>query len=45
MNRCDFLDPELPWTGWKDSGVGITLSRYGFDRMVRTRALHFRLPA
>jgi len=45
MNRCDFLDPELPWTGWKDSGVGITLSRYGFDRMVRTRALHFRLSA
>ncbi|MEE8312556.1 MAG: aldehyde dehydrogenase family protein [Candidatus Binatia bacterium] len=44
LNRCDYLDPELPWSGWKDSGVGITLSRHGFDRMVRTRAYHFRLP-
>jgi acyl-CoA reductase-like NAD-dependent aldehyde dehydrogenase len=45
LNRCDYLDPELPWSGWKDSGVGITLSRHGFDRMVRTRAYHFRLPS
>jgi len=45
LNRCDYLDPALPWSGWKDSGVGITLSRFGFDRMVRTRGLHFRLPA
>jgi len=45
LNRCDYLDPALPWSGWKDSGVGITLSRFGFDRMVKTRACHFRLPA
>jgi acyl-CoA reductase-like NAD-dependent aldehyde dehydrogenase len=44
LNRCDYLDPELPWSGWKDSGVGITLSRHGFDRMTRTRAYHFKLP-
>ena len=44
LNRCDYLDPALPWTGWKDSGVGLTLSRLGFDRMVRTRSYHFRLP-
>jgi len=42
LNRCDYLDPALPWSGWKDSGVGITLSRFGFDRMVRTRAYHLR---
>lgn len=21
MNRCDYLDPALPWSGWKDSGA------------------------
>jgi acyl-CoA reductase-like NAD-dependent aldehyde dehydrogenase len=44
LNRCDYLDPALPWSGWKDSGVGITLSRLGFDRLVKTRTRHFRLP-
>lgn len=44
LNRCDYLDPALPWSGWKDSGVGITLSSLGFDRLVKTRARHFRLP-
>ncbi len=44
LNRCDYLDPALPWSGWKDSGVGITLSHLGFDRMTRTRGRHFRLP-
>ncbi|HYC55434.1 MAG TPA: aldehyde dehydrogenase family protein [Candidatus Binatia bacterium] len=43
LNRCDFLDPALPWSGWKDSGVGITLSDYGFDRMTKTRGWHFRI--
>ncbi|MFQ5479259.1 MAG: aldehyde dehydrogenase family protein [Candidatus Binatia bacterium] len=42
VNRCDYLDPALPWSGWKDSGVGITLSRFGFDRMTRTRGYHLR---
>ena len=27
MNRCDYLDPALAWTGVKDSGRGCTLSR------------------
>jgi acyl-CoA reductase-like NAD-dependent aldehyde dehydrogenase len=44
LNRCDYLDPALPWSGWKDSGIGITLSSLGFDRLVKTRARHFRLP-
>jgi len=44
LNRCDYLDPALPWSGWKDSGHGISLSRFGFDRLVRTRAHHYRLP-
>jgi acyl-CoA reductase-like NAD-dependent aldehyde dehydrogenase len=44
LNRCDFLDPALPWSGWKDSGVGVTLSQLGFARLTRTRGFHLRLP-
>ena len=29
LNRCDFLDPALAWTGVKDSGRGVSLSPYG----------------
>ncbi len=43
MNRCDALDPALPWTGMKDSGRGVTLSALGFDALTRPKALHFRL--
>ena len=25
MNRCDYLDPMLPWTGHKDTGKGVSL--------------------
>jgi len=41
-NRCDFLDPALPWTGWKESGIGSTLSRYGFLALTKRRSIHFR---
>ena len=43
MNRCDALDPALPWTGVKDSGRGSSLSRLGFDALTRPKALHYRL--
>ena len=43
MNRCDALDPALPWTGWKDSGRGVTLSTLGFDGLTKPKSLHFRL--
>lgn len=43
MNRCDYLDPALPWSGWKDSGRGVSLSALGFDALTRPKALHFRL--
>ena len=29
MNRCDYLDPALAWTGVKDSGRACSLSRLG----------------
>lgn len=43
MNRCDYLDPALPWTGVRDSGRGTTLSKYGFYAMTRRKAIHFRM--
>jgi len=43
MNRCDYLDPALAWTGVKDSGCGATLSQLGFAGFTRPKSLHFRL--
>ncbi len=42
QNRCDYLDPSLPWTGARDSGIGSTLSRYGFYHLTRRKAMHLR---
>ncbi len=42
MNRCDYLDPELAWTGVKDSGRGCTLSRLGFTYLTRPKSFHLR---
>ncbi|BGP67503.1 hypothetical protein NBRC10513v2_000823 [Rhodotorula toruloides] len=43
LNRCDYLDPALPWTGFKYSGRGISLSRYGYDAVTKAKSLHVRL--
>jgi acyl-CoA reductase-like NAD-dependent aldehyde dehydrogenase len=43
MNRCDYLDPALPWSGWKNSGRGASLSALGFEALTRPKAIHFRL--
>lgn len=43
LNRCDYLDPALAWTGVKDSGRGCTLSRVGFEALTRPKSFHFRL--
>ena len=43
QNRCDYLDPLLPWTGVKDSGKGCTLSHLGFARLTRPKSFHLRL--
>lgn len=42
MNRCDYLDPELAWTGVKDSGRGATLSLLGYDNLTRPKSFHLR---
>jgi len=39
QNRCDHLDPALPWTGVKESGKGSTLSRYGFWHLTRRKSI------
>lgn len=42
MNRCDYLDPALPWTGVKDTGRGATLSRIGYEYLTRPKSHHLR---
>jgi acyl-CoA reductase-like NAD-dependent aldehyde dehydrogenase len=42
MNRCDYLDPELAWTGVKNSGRGATLSRIGYEHLTRPKSFHLR---
>jgi acyl-CoA reductase-like NAD-dependent aldehyde dehydrogenase len=41
-NCCDRVSPRLPWSGVGDSGVGLTLSRYGIQAFTRTKAWHLR---
>jgi acyl-CoA reductase-like NAD-dependent aldehyde dehydrogenase len=43
MNRCDYLDPALAWTGVGDSGHGCTLSRLGLETFTRPKSFHLRL--
>ena len=42
MNRCDYLDPGLAWTGVKATGIGVTLSFLGFDHLIRAKSYHLR---
>jgi acyl-CoA reductase-like NAD-dependent aldehyde dehydrogenase len=43
-NCCDRVSPRLPWSGQRDSGVGVTLSTYGIQAFTRPRAWHLRQP-
>ena len=43
LNRCDYLDPALAWTGIKDSGRGVSLSALGFRAVTRPKSFHLRL--
>ncbi|MEM7070180.1 MAG: aldehyde dehydrogenase family protein [Pseudomonadota bacterium] len=42
MNRCDYLDPALCWTGCKDTGRGAGLSVLGFHALTRPKSYHLR---
>jgi acyl-CoA reductase-like NAD-dependent aldehyde dehydrogenase len=43
LNRCDALDPALPWVGVKDTGRGYTLSRWGYETLTRPKSYHLKL--
>ena len=42
MNRCDYVDPALPWTGVKDTGRGASLSVLCFESLTRPKGFHLR---
>lgn len=42
QNRCDYLDPELAWTGVRDTGKGVSLSVHGFRGVTKLKSLHFK---
>jgi acyl-CoA reductase-like NAD-dependent aldehyde dehydrogenase len=42
MNRADYLDPALVWTGVKETGRGGSLSVLGFHNLTRPKSYHLR---
>ncbi len=42
MNRADYLDPALCWTGCKDTGRGASLSVLGFHSVTRPKSYHLK---
>jgi acyl-CoA reductase-like NAD-dependent aldehyde dehydrogenase len=42
VNRCDYPSPDLAWTAWKNSGRGVTLSRFGFEQFVKLKNFHVK---
>ena len=42
MNRADYLDPALCWTGCKDTGRGGALSVLGYHNLTRPKSFHFK---
>jgi acyl-CoA reductase-like NAD-dependent aldehyde dehydrogenase len=45
MNRCDYLDPALGWSGVGDTGRGVTLSHLGYGQLTRPMSFNFNLGA
>ena len=42
INRCDYLDPDLAWTGIKNSGRGCTLSVMAYESVTRPKSFHIK---
>jgi acyl-CoA reductase-like NAD-dependent aldehyde dehydrogenase len=42
MNRCDYLDPALCWTGVKNTGRGAALSKFGYLQLSRAKSFHLK---
>jgi acyl-CoA reductase-like NAD-dependent aldehyde dehydrogenase len=45
INRCDYLDPALAWTGIKHSGRGCSLSTLGYETLTRPKSFHIKTGA
>eukprot|EP01134_Creolimax_fragrantissima_P008189 CFRG8189T1 len=43
VNKCDYLDPALAWTGVKDSGRGVSLSAFGFDQLTQLKSFNMKM--
>ena len=42
MNRCDYLDPGLSWTGVKETGKGCSLSEISYEHLTQPKSFHLR---
>lgn len=42
MNRCDYVDPGLVWTGVKDTGKGGAMGVVGYHNLTRPKSYHLR---
>ena len=42
MNRADYLDPALCWTGCKQTGRGAGLSELGYHALTRPKSYHLK---
>lgn len=43
LNRCDYLDPALAWTGVKNTGRGASLSELGYHQLTQPKSFHFKM--
>ncbi len=42
MNACKIITPTLAWTGVKQSGIGFTLSRMGYQLFTRPKSFYLK---
>ena len=42
MNRCDYLDPALSWTGVNETGKGCSLSEIAYEKLTAPKSFHLR---
>ncbi len=42
MNRCDYLDPGLSWTGVKETGKGCSLSEIAYEHLTKPKSFHLK---
>ncbi|ANB12034.1 hypothetical protein AWJ20_267 [Sugiyamaella lignohabitans] len=42
VNRSDYPDPHLAWTGFKNSGRGVSLGPFGFTFFTKLKSHHIK---